>query len=342
MNIVIVIPTLMLGGAEKLAVLQAAEFTKRGANVTLMTLAKTPDFYSVPPGVKRMALDILQTPFYVNPAAPFIRMRILKKEIAALKPDIVISHMSVVACYGAYAAKVPFIFAEHSNIYTRKLWPQKTFILRRAACAVVLSKVDQMLFESRNIKTKIVYNPALKPDVQEDKKPAFFGEKTVLAAGRLVKEKGFDMLLEAWSMIKDKKGFKLVIAGEGPERENLDSSVLVGSQHDMGALYKYADIFALSSRTEAFPLALCEAMSFGLPVVAFKVTGADVIVRDNKDGFLIEKENVPAFSKALEILINDEEKRKEFSANAAKITERFSLASYINSYEEIIKSIIEI
>jgi len=335
MNIVIAVPTLSLGGAEKLAALQAEEFTKRGHKVTLLTLLDVPDFYDVK--VNRVRLNLKETPFYKNPFAPFIRVYKTAKVLPGA--DIVISHMSVVACYGARVKKIPFIFAEHSNIYTRKLWPQKTFILRRAVSAVTLSERDAKLFESKKIKTKIIYNPALPPGVKEDKKPPFFGAHTVLAAGRLVKEKGFDLLAEAWSKVKNKKDFKLVIAGEGPERKNLPSGFLAGAQKDIGALYKYADIFVLSSRTEAFPLALCEAMSYGLPAIAFNVTGADIIVRDKKDGFLIERENTDSFAAALQILIDDDAKRKEMSASALEVKERFSLDKYINAWEDLLNTV---
>lgn len=349
MNIAIIVPTLAMGGAERLAVLQAKCFKERAHNATLITLSAGEDFYPPPDGVKRIKLNLPDTPFYKNPLAPFKRISAVRAALSDIKADIVISHMSTLACYGAYTAGVPFIFAEHSNNYKRKLWPRKTFILRRALCAAVLSKRDDKTFTRKKIKTKIIYNPALKPVIKNDARPPFYHGKTALFAGRLVKEKGLDILLEAWNQIKDKHDFNLVIAGAGPEKRALEKIidtkkiervVFAGAQSDMGALYKYADIFVLPSRSEAFPLALCEAMSMGLPTVAFNCTGADVIVRDNIDGFLVRREDACAFALALKTLINDEEKRKTFGQKAAQITDRFSLEGYINAYEELIKSII--
>jgi glycosyltransferase involved in cell wall biosynthesis len=99
----------------------------------------------------------------------------------------------------------------------------------------------------------------------------------VLAAGRLVHAKGFDVLLDAWRQI----GAPLVIAGEGPLRSTLEAAIraqdlgdrvrLLGHRADISRLMREADLFALPSRREGGPYTLVEALQCGLPAVCTRV-----------------------------------------------------------------------
>ena len=103
--------------------------------------------------------------------------------------------------------------------------------------------------------------------------------KTILAVGRLHEQKGFDLLLQAWKPIeKTYSDWSLRIVGEGPKRAELEAQiesqglkrvVLVGATNNVLDEYEAASIFVLSSRYEGLPLALIEAMWFGLPCIAF-------------------------------------------------------------------------
>ena len=132
----------------------------------------------------------------------------------------------------------------------------------------------------------------------------------ILGVGRLVPQKGFDVLLEAFA-ITELPGTSLVIAGEGFERDALvrraaklgivDRVHLVGAvgRGQLVALMLGATVFALPSRGEAFGIALLEAMAAGVPAVAAAVGGVPEMARNGENALVVEVENAEALSSAL-------------------------------------------
>ena len=121
---------------------------------------------------------------------------------------------------------------------------------------------------------------------------------SILAIGRLSHEKGFDILIAAAQLLKEKGvHISVKIAGAGPRRNELagliDAAgltrevVLIGYVTDTRPLYLAADIFVLSSRTEGLPLVLLEAMSFGTPVIATPVGDVPEVLGGEECGHLM-------------------------------------------------------
>jgi glycosyltransferase involved in cell wall biosynthesis len=114
--------------------------------------------------------------------------------------------------------------------------------------------------------------------------------------GRLWPEKGHAYLIRSLAPVLGEK-FQLVIAGEGPERENLARQVaelgrpgtvhLTGNRRDVPRLYAALDVFALTSKSEGLPLVLPEAMAAALPVVATRVGGIPQVVDEGETGFMV-------------------------------------------------------
>ena len=127
--------------------------------------------------------------------------------------------------------------------------------------------------------------------------------KILLAVGRLSAEKGFDRLLQAWSIAyRQLPGWNLHIAGDGALREALQSlgrSLQIehriswlGWQADIWRILSNSDAFVLSSRYEGFPLSILEAMAVGLPVITLNCTDAiGTILEDKHDGWVIPRSN---------------------------------------------------
>ncbi len=157
--------------------------------------------------------------------------------------------------------------------------------------------------------------------------------KTVFTAGRLVDQKGFDLLLEAFAPIAaDHPDWNLRICGRGERKAELAARIerlgLGGSvtleppATQIGEDMAAASIFALSSRFEGFPLILLEAMSKEMAVAAFDCpTGPADIVDDHRNGLLVPPKDVAAFRAALRELIEDEELRRRCGP-AAGVTAR--------------------
>ncbi|MDB5988575.1 MAG: hypothetical protein JWR16_3628 [Nevskia sp.] len=170
-------------------------------------------------------------------------------------------------------------------------------------------------------KLHTIYNPAFRPGVLELAKqpvdhPWFTDKRSpiVLAAGRLHYVKGFDDLLRAFALLRQRIDVRLVILGEGKEREPLtalveslglaDSVALPGRVANAAAWMARADVFALSSRREGLPAVLIEALAVGLPIVATRCpSGPDEILeaddREARWGSLVDVGDAPQMAAAL-------------------------------------------
>ena len=136
-----------------------------------------------------------------------------------------------------------------------------------------------------------------------------FPMRYILGAGRLRPEKGFDRLLKAFSNV-DRTDLHLVILGDGVERGALvglshelgigDRVHLPGAVSDIDTWYQHAECFVLSSRSEAWPMVLVEAMANGCPVVSFRCNyGPPEIIEDSRSGILVNEGDVEALADAI-------------------------------------------
>ncbi|MBT2225093.1 glycosyltransferase family 4 protein [Nonomuraea sp. NEAU-A123] len=165
--------------------------------------------------------------------------------------------------------------------------------------------------------------------------PSPLSSRTVVAIGRLAKVKGFDLLLCAWQRFSlVHPGWRLRIVGSGPERARLLKLVgelelacsveLPGPSRDVGAELDDASIFVLSSRREGFPMTILEALSKGVPVVAFDCPhGPGEIITHGHDGLLVSPGDVAALASAIGLLIDDELERRVMGAAALTTSKRY-------------------
>ena len=155
-------------------------------------------------------------------------------------------------------------------------------------------------------------------------------ELRLLYVGRLVHQKGLDILIQALAKLPPTLPWRLELAGDGPEwtrlaglagRFNFADRVHVRGWMDKAALppvYRNADIFVLPSREEGMPSALLEAMAAGLPVIASKVAGASEAVIDGINGLLVPKEDIDGWVKAL-MTIAENPARREVMGRASRV-----------------------
>jgi glycosyltransferase involved in cell wall biosynthesis len=138
--------------------------------------------------------------------------------------------------------------------------------------------------------------------------------KTILAAGRLIRQKGFDLLIEAFGQLGDGDA-RLVIAGSGPEAAALARQVedaglsdrikLTGYQPDIRPLLDDARLFVLPSRFEGYGAVIIEALGAGRPVIATASTPAvDDVLGDSECGMIVPIEDVAALTSALRAMLD--------------------------------------
>ncbi len=354
MRITCVIGTLGGGGAERVMTYLCEGLAARGHQVTLLTLDKTiPDFYTLSEKVRRERIHL---PSFksVGMIGGLLRLARMTSALRRTRPEVVISFMAVNVLAACLLLRVPYIYADHLDVrhtpFSRKWQILRNYFLRRAARVVVLSKRDFEFIKTNHPSWSpaIIYNPALAAEQTPLPRPSCMqaDKNYVIAVGRLVAQKGFERLIESWHQISHNfPRWQLAIIGGGAEEHALceqitrlhlqDSAHIVAPIKGLHAVYQHADLLAMSSRAEGFPMVLLEAMSAGLPCVSFNCTGPDVIIRNDTDGVLVPQDDITAFARALAALMEDETKRRSLGARAREITTRFSLPDYIDAYEKL-------
>lgn len=177
--------------------------------------------------------------------------------------------------------------------------------------------------------------------------------KRVVAVGRYARQKGFDLLIMAWDKVSKKfPDWELDVYGDGPLRNelsgmiesyNLDNSVfLKGKTENIIDKYLNSSIFVLSSRHEGLPMVMQEAMSCGLPVVAFtcKCGPKDIINEDGVNGVLVNDGDVNDLSEALINLMGDIELRKRISIHSLERSRCFSIDLIMGKWDELFKQVL--
>jgi glycosyltransferase involved in cell wall biosynthesis len=176
----------------------------------------------------------------------------------------------------------------------------------------------------------------------------------ILAIGRHVAQKGFDLLLRAMAELRDsgQMSHYLILAGDGPEHDRLkalagdlkllDRTVFAGRVDHKSALGLFAgcSFFVLPSRHEPFGIVNLEAMAAGKAVVAAKVGGVAEVVEDGVSGILVERENVSALAAAIRTLMGDEPLRRRLGLAGRKRAESFTWSAAAERYCKIYANII--
>jgi glycosyltransferase involved in cell wall biosynthesis len=176
-------------------------------------------------------------------------------------------------------------------------------------------------------------------------------DQIILCVARLAKEKSLDFLIRTFAKFsKDNPDVYFVIAGDGPERTNLQKiidSLHLGNKvillgmipyNDIPQIYNGADVFIFASQTETEGMIVPEAMSSGLPVLAVKDRVFEQFIESGKDGFLVEK-NEEVFNAHLDRLLKNDNLRAEMGKKARAKAEQFSLDEIAKKFENLYKQI---
>jgi glycosyltransferase involved in cell wall biosynthesis len=276
---------------------------------------------------------------------------LLVRRLRRIRSGIVIATRPSLSILAAELARpgVTAIGWEHRD-FTRRVQGLRAAIHRSYAqleALVVLTDTDRRRYERfLGDRPRIEVIPNSLPLVggaQSD-----LEQPVVIGVGRLTAQKGFDRLIRSFGSIAEAHPqWSLHVYGEGPRRDGLEAMIarrhleeairLPGHVADVGEHLRAASIFALSSRSEGFPLALIEAMSCGLPVVSYDCpTGPADIVQHGHTGLLVPNGDVDAFADALLELIADPEKRRRFGAAGAERAKQWDTSCVIAKWERLL------
>lgn len=192
-----------------------------------------------------------------------------------------------------------------------------------------------------------IYNPAAPEPFPEDLSPANLAARApiVLSMGRLAPDKDYTTLLRAFARLQ-RRDARLIILGEGPEREKLAAEALAlgvadrvsmpGFTRDIAAELNRARCFALSSQRETFSLACVEALAHGLPAVATDCGGPSEILNDPALGALVPVGDVEALSQAIAAALD----QPGDPAPRRRRARDFSLDAALDAYDSVIRAVI--
>lgn len=282
----------------------------------------------------------------------------LKVLLESERPDILITNASefadfLVECKG----KVPLIVESHGT-FDRPFHMQRMTItnrIKRYFHYKALSKADRIVALTHGDAEqwrRVNQNVSIIPNLVTMNESDIFSSceaKRVIFVGRLDSQKGYQYLDAIWKNVEERHpDWRLDIYGEGTDLKENQSMIPKGHNvfsHgqtlDILDKYKESSILILTSVYEPFGLVMPEAMSCGIPVVAFNCPyGPSEIISDGKDGFLVDCYGVDAYVDKLCLLIENDALRKQMGKNAIQSALRFKkekiMPQWINLFESLV------
>lgn len=227
-----------------------------------------------------------------------------------------------------------------------RTWKDQKYI-RQYDKFVVLTQEDKAYWGNYpNI--EVIYNAA----TFTPSETARLENKRVLSVGRLTFQKGYDMLLDAWTTVYAlHPDWTLTIVGSGEEHDTLQQQIsrlgltdtveLKAPTSQIQEEYLSSSIYVLSSRYEGLPMVLLEAMRCGLPPVAFTCKcGPRDIISHQQDGLLVKEEDISGLADAICQLIEQPSLRKQMGEAAArKVQEKFQPGPIMQQWQHLFESL---
>lgn len=360
MNILLVIHSLLCGGAERVLSTLANAWAERGHCITVATMDNSAPFYPLASSVCIRPIGIPAqsgSGIMARVGGNWRRLAALQHCIEQVHPDLVISFMTrtnVIAILAARNSGVRVVACEHTDPRHQELNPVWS-ALRIATYPLA----DAVTFLTSNVarrwelwlggRAHLMPNPiAVGPTGGAD---GLTYPRNLIAAGRLIPLKGFDLLVEAFQRIAGRHAdWGLTILGEGSMRSQLERQIekagLTGQVHlpglvpDPHAWFAAADLFVLSSLHEGLPCALCEAMACGLPAVSFDCeSGPADVIRDGVNGVLVPAGNANSLADALDCLMTDTPARERMGLRAVEVQERFGIETSLARWDRLFRLI---
>lgn len=325
-SILFILPDLNGGGAQRVVTLLIKHIDKKKYRPLVLMMKREGELLSeLPSEIPVFALHASK--------ARHAYFKIMK-EIRKLRPDIVYSFLGyinlvVILTRFFVHPKVRFVCRETNipslnNInYPFPLlvsFLYKAFyrFYHRIICQSKDMYADLLAYAWISKKNTVIINNPIDTELIRRKrfsgKKLFVNEHNIIAAGKLLPQKGFDLLLEAFSLINVKDCHLTILgkgAGEGrlkrlAEQMGIDQDVtFAGYCENPYKLMAQADLFVLSSRYEGFPNVVLEANACGIPVVAFEcLGGVNEIIQEGVNGWKVERGDVPALAAKIQFAMD--------------------------------------
>jgi GalNAc-alpha-(1->4)-GalNAc-alpha-(1->3)-diNAcBac-PP-undecaprenol alpha-1,4-N-acetyl-D-galactosaminyltransferase len=355
MRIVIALPHLTAGGAERTASELANYLVSQGDEVNILLMYKREKFFSLNPKVK-----IIEPSWRAESVGKLVNVMLIlfyiRRSILKSNPDLVfaIGYMAF-TLFATIGLETNVVISGRSspsrvrfpgNRLLNKLYTVSHQILSRRVDGIIAQTSQAADLYKRTYRSPIQIIPnfirPLKEHVQDRR-------NQIITVGRCDTEKGHHFLLKAFALLQA-PGWSLVIVGDGPKRSELELESIqlgikervtfTGFQKDVDYFLSQSKIFAFTSLHEGFPNALLEAMATPLACVSFDcVAGPSDLIADGENGFLVQVGNVEELKQKLQVLIDNEDVRLSIEQKSARSKINYAMVSIGEQYRLFFKQI---
>ncbi len=355
-KIAFVIPSLSAGGMERVMseIIKYISNTHQEIECHLVLYGKTRDiFYDVPQNVK-----IYKPSFLFDEKRRLLMtiktMKFIRKTVKQINPTAVLSFGEIwnnLVLLSLFWLNVPIYISDRNSPVASlgKLHDTLRVLLYPHATGIIVQTSQAAHFYNNTIKNnniKVIGNPIREINNMDN----IVRENVIVSVGRLITSKNFDHLINIFSRININH-WKLLIVGDDSNkqenRKNLikqidnlglnDKVFLFSTQKDLDSILLSARIFAFTSSSEGFPNVIGEAMSAGLPVIAYDcVAGPSEMIEEGKNGYLIPLFEDKIFEERLRYLMNNLDISETMGKNARESIKRFSVEKICEQYYNFI------
>ena len=354
MKVFFIIPSLVVGGAERIVALLAHNWSEKENSITIVTYQdQDKDFYKVQSPTKKICI---YPTFFSESILKYIQIIARLRNIFIFNKDsYFISFLpkaNILCLIASIGLKRRLVICERNIIndpdidkkqdfFRRALYPfawkisvQHEEIYNEFVLHFKKVNKEKICITPNPIREIIPNSDYLLPSLIKDKK----SKTKLLAIGRFTSVKAFlDLLIIFKSALEKSSELFLTIIGDGPEFELCKKFVddnkmndfvyLPGKLNIVDNWLCASDVFVNTSKYEGFPNVIAEALSAGLPVIAFDAPSIKVLIKDTINGFVIPDRSISLFADKILYLVNNPIVRKKMGLEGKKFSCKYSLDS---------------
>jgi len=335
-KLLVSIATLESGGAERVLSILSKPFADTFDEVRYVTWEGGDVFYDFDKRVK-----IVSLPEISKKQGRTKQIRVFRRYVKSYNPDIIVSFLTpynmlvLLSTMGLHKKVVVAERTDPNRLLAggKFMLRMRDFLYKRASGILTQTEYAKSCYEKKlKGKATVIYNPITMNDAQVGKALRTDKEQLFVSVGRLEPVKDQEMMIRAFELFhRNHPNYKLVIYGDGPIRQQLETIIselglkgcaeLAGRNNNVWEPMSKAECFLLSSEYEGMSNAMIEAMCLGLPVISTKVAGATDLIKDGKNGFLVDVKDAAAMSSKMTQIADNDEMRHIMGKEAANVYE---------------------
>ena len=341
MKITFFIGSLSGGGAERQACQLMNYLRKRKHDVSVIIMQDNGQSYDLDTDIPVYPLckkDDIQNWFFRK----LVRLYRLQEKVRRLDTDCYVVFLPVTALLLLslkWLKKTKYVYSERvwPGYYNHSFFKILKMFVGKADGVVYQTVETQQFYEPLDVKLKAVIPNAINDGLIKHRMKPLKKEKVIVSAGRLVPEKNFALLIDAFSLVSDEfEDYRLCIFGSGSDLGNLQERVRKIGLESRVDFIEYtlnftqrlerAALFVLPSTVEGIPNVLMEAMALGVPCVALDCDGggAKLLLGNNENGILVSKNDSEEMAQAIGTVLSNREYATSMASNANRFIRTFS------------------